>query len=193
MTWLDEVYSKSVEELYKDWDYHTWCTKVGWMEGPIRYACDWVKINFELGTEIADVACGNGQVGIGFNNNDYIIDGYDVNQKMIDTFEATNYRDIILHDMKEFPLPKKYKCITIIGAFNKSHLQSDTAKFFSDSLEKNGMMVASVSNHGNDDPLTAFGWRDQKYLDIISSEKVDSILTEDEGQQRHFMTVFKKR
>ena len=55
------------------------------------------------------------------------------------------------------------------------------------------MMIASVSNHGNDDPLTAFGWRDQKYLDIISSEKVDSILTEDEGQQRHFMTVFKKR
>jgi 2-polyprenyl-3-methyl-5-hydroxy-6-metoxy-1,4-benzoquinol methylase len=193
MSWLDDVLNTSVDELYKDWDYHTWCTKVGWMDGPISYACEWVEKNFEVGTEIADVACGNGQIGIRFNNNDYVIDGYDINAKMLDTFEATNYRDTTVHDMNESPLPKKYKCITVIGAFNKSHLQSGCAKMLYDSLQEGGMLIASVSDHDHEDPLTAFGWRNQEYLDIISEESVKSILTEDEGQQYHFMVVFKKK
>jgi len=193
-SWLDSVMDTSVDELYKDWDYNAWCKTVGWMEGPIAFANKWVTERFELGTEIADVACGNGQIGIGFNNSNFVIDGYDINPKMLDTFEATNYRDLFIHDMNEAPLPNLYKCITVIGAFNKSHLQSGSAKMLADSLTDDGMLIASVGplHTSGEDPLHAYGWRDQEYLEIVSETLINSMIIEDK-QQQHYMVAFRKK
>ena len=193
MTWLKDVLNKGIDELYEDWDYHKWCVEVGWMDGPIAYANNWVRENFEPGTEVADVACGNGQIGIGFDNNDYIIDGYDINSKMLETFEANNYHSTSLHDMNNNPLPRKYKCITVIGAFNKSHIHSSSAKMFAESLEDDGLLIASVSMIDKEDPLQMMGWRTQEHLEIVSEELVKSLVTPDEGQKYHVMAVFKKK
>lgn len=193
MTWLKNVLDVSVDELYKDWDYHKWCIEAGWMDGPIKYANNWVRENFETGTEMADVACGNGQIGIGFENDDYIIDGYDINSKMLDTFEATNYRSTTLHNMNDNSLPRKYKCITVIGAFNKSHINSGSAKMFAESLEDDGLLIASVSIVDKEDPLELMGWRTQEHLEIVSEELIKSLITPDEGQKYHIMAVFKKK
>jgi len=193
MTWLKNVLDISVDELYKDWDYHKWCVEAGWMDGPIAYTNKWVRENFEHGTQLADVACGNGQIGIGFGNTDYIIDGYDINPKMLSTFEANNYNSTTLHDMNSSALPQKYKCITVIGAFNKSHIHSSSAKMFAESLTEDGMLIASVSIVDNEDPLELMGWRSQQHLEIIFEEKIKSLLTPDEGQKYHIMTVFRKK
>jgi 2-polyprenyl-3-methyl-5-hydroxy-6-metoxy-1,4-benzoquinol methylase len=193
MSWLKNVLDISVDELYKDWDYNKWCIEAGWMDGPIAYANNWVRDNFEHGTEMADVACGNGQIGIGFNNKDYVIDGYDINPKMLNTFESVNYRSTTLHDMNNNPLPKKYRCITVIGAFNKSHIHSSSAKMFAESLEDDGLLIASVSIVDKEDPLQLMGWRDQTYLEIVSEEIIKSLVTIDEGQKYHVMTIFKKK
>lgn len=193
MTWLKNVLDISVDELYEDWDYHKWCIEAGWMNGPIKYANNWVRENFETGTEMADVACGNGQIGIGFENDDYIIDGYDINSKMLDTFEATNYRSTTLHNMNDNSLPRKYKCITVIGAFNKSHINSGSAKMFAESLEDDGLLIASVSIVDKEDPLELMGWRTQEHLEIVSEELIKSLITPDEGQKYHIMAVFKKK
>lgn len=193
MTWLKNVLDISVDELYEDWDYHKWCIEAGWMDGPIKYANNWVRENFETGTEMADVACGNGQIGIGFENDDYIIDGYDINSKMLDTFEATNYRSTSLHDMNNHSLPRKYKCITVIGAFNKSHINSGSAKMFAESLEDDGLLIASVSIVDKEDPLELMGWRTQEHLEIVSEERIKSLITPDEGQKYHIMAIFKRK
>jgi len=193
VTWLKNVLNISVDKLYEDWDYHKWCIEAGWMDGPIAYTNNWVRENFETGTEMADVACGNGQIGIGFENDDYIIDGYDINSKMLDTFEATNYRSTSLHDMNNHSLPRKYKCITVIGAFNKSHINSGSAKMFAESLEDDGLLIASVSIVDKEDPLELMGWRKQEHLEIVSEERIKSLITPDEGQKYHIMAIFKRK
>ena len=203
MTWLKNVLDISVDKLYEDWDYHKWCIEAGWMDGPIAYTNNWVSDNFKSGTEIADVACGNGQLGIGFSNrtanslgygnNEFVIDGYDINSKMLDTFEATNYRSTSLHDMNNHSLPRKYKCITVIGAFNKSHINSGSAKMFAESLEDDGLLIASVSIVDKEDPLELMGWRTQEHLEIVSEERIKSLITPDEGQKYHIMAIFKRK
>ena len=84
MTWLKNVLDISVDKLYEDWDYHKWCIEAGWMDGPIAYTNNWVSDNFKSGTEIADVACGNGQLGIGFSNRTANSLGYGNNEFVID-------------------------------------------------------------------------------------------------------------
>lgn len=112
---------------------------------------------------------------------------------MLDTFEATNYRSTTLHNMNDNSLPRKYKCITVIGAFNKSHINSGSAKMFAESLEDDGLLIASVSIVDKEDPLELMGWRTQEHLKIVSEELIKSLITPDEGQKYHIMAVFKKK
>ena len=64
---------------------------------------------------------------------------------------------------------------------------------FAESLTEDGMLIASVSIVDNEDPLELMGWRSQQHLEIIFEEKIKSLLTPDEGQKYHIMTVFRKK
>ncbi|MBI33505.1 MAG: hypothetical protein CMD98_06535 [Gammaproteobacteria bacterium] len=192
---VDELYGKSQSELYDGkifhigLDYNSWMKKVGWFEGPILWTSNWIRDNISLGTEIADVACGNGQIGLGLRNHDYIIDGYDLNPNMLQRFEATNYRDLFEHDMMENPLPRKYECITVIGAFNPSHLPVETLEMVRDSLTDDGKLVCTIS-----DGDFFKGWQNaqQKWLNLDSYDYIPSILIDGE-QSHHFMCVFSRK
>jgi len=190
--WLDEVYDKNNSELYDAWDnYHEQVIEgLGWKCHTI--AAKWIADNFPEGTEVADIGCGNGQVGLGLAEHDYKIDGYDLNLKMLERFIATNYRSISKHDITEKALPKKYKCITAIGVLTKGHVNSIAAEHLANSLTNNGLLFCSMSKHDGDWFYDG-GWNAQSYLDVVNITPVHSLTTPEGIKTYHNMVIWRKK
>jgi SAM-dependent methyltransferase len=189
--WLDEVYGKTNSELYDNWNnYHEQVIDgLGWKCHIL--ASQWIADNFAEGTEVADIGCGNGQVGIGLQAHDYKIDGYDINQPMLDRFIAKNYRSIQIHDITKAPLPKKYKCITAIGVLTIGHVDASASKNLADSLTNDGLLYCSMGKH-NVDWFFEGGWSSQKDLEVVKIEPIHSLTTPEGNKQYHNMITFKK-
>lgn len=189
--WLDEVYAKSNSELYDNWDNYNKqvIEELGWKCHTL--ASKWITNNFNAGTEVADIGCGNGQVGFGLVDQDYVIDGYDVNQRMLDRFIAKNYRSKQLHDITKAPLPKQYDCITAIGVLTQGHVDASASKNLADSLTDEGLLFCSMSLHDGN-WFVEGGWNSQKDLEVISTETVHSLTTPEGEKQYHNIIIWKK-
>ena len=189
--WLDEVYGKTNSELYDNWvNYNEQVIEdLGWKCHTL--ASEWIINNFKHGTEVADIGCGNGQVGFGIDQGSYLIDGYDVNQKMLDRFIAKNYRSKQLHDITQSPLPKQYDCITAVGVLTQGHVDASASKNLADSLTDEGLLFCSMSKH-NGDWFFDGGWDSQKNLEVVSIKHVHSLTTPEGEKQYHNIIVWKK-
>jgi len=190
--WLDEVYGKDNNQLYDEWDnYHEQVIEgLGWKCHTL--AAQWIANNFPEGTEVADIGCGNGQVGLGLAEHDYKIDGYDLNIKMLERFIATNYRTITKLDISKKALPKKYKCITAIGVLTKGHVDSSAAEHLANSLTDDGLLYCSMSKH-NGDWFYDGSWSSQKHLEVVTMEPVHSLTTPEGVKTYHNMIVWRKK
>jgi len=190
--WLDEVYAKTNSELYDNWDNYNEqvIEELGWKCHTL--ASEWIIANFSNGTEVADIGCGNGQVGFGINQGLYLIDGYDVNQQMLDRFIAKNYRSKQLHDITKAPLPKQYNCITAIGVLTQGHVDASASKNLADSLTNNGLLFCSMSLHDGD-WFVEGGWNSQQYLEVVSKETVHSLTTPEGEKQYHNIIILRKK
>jgi predicted TPR repeat methyltransferase len=189
--WLDEVYGKTNSELYDNWvNYNEQVIEeLGWKCHTL--ASEWIINNFKTGTEVADIGCGNGQVGFAINQGLYLIDGYDINQPMLDRFIAKNYRSTQIHDITKAPLPKKYKCITAIGVLTVGHVDAGSSKNLADSLTDDGLLYCSMAKH-NGDWYFDGGWSSQKDLEVVRIEPIHSLTTPTGHKQYHNMITFKK-
>ena len=190
--WLDEVYGKTNSELYDNWtNYHEQVIdELGWKCHTL--AAQWVADNFPEGTEVADIGCGNGQVGLGLQAHDYKIDGYDLNPNMIERFIATNYRSISVFDITKQPLPKQYKCITAIGVLTIGHVDASASRNLADSLTDDGLLYCSMGKH-DCDWFFEGGWNSQKDLEVVKIQPVHSLTTPEGEKQYHNMIVFRKK
>tara|TARA_B100000809_G_scaffold235005_1_gene252922 strand:- start:152 stop:739 length:588 start_codon:yes stop_codon:yes gene_type:complete len=189
--WLNEVYGKSNSELYDKWtDYHEQVIEgLGWKCHIL--GANWVIDNFPEGTEVGDIGCGNGQVGLGLINHKYLIDGYDLNQPMLNRFIAGNYRTTKKLDITKEPLPQKYKCLTAIGVLTKGHVDASASKNIADSLTDDGLLFCSMAKHDGDWYYDG-GWSSQHDLEVVSIIPVHSLTTPEGDKQYHNMITFKK-
>lgn len=183
-SWLDDVYEKTNSELYDEWkDYHQKViVEMGWQCA--KYAAEMIKHETNV---IADIGCGNGQVGLEAPHLRF--DGYDINQPMLDRFMADNYNEIHLHDITESPLPKQYDTITAIGVLTRGHVRADAAKNLADSLTPNGKIICSMPEEW----LENGGWNDQEYLVITDQVEIHSLTTETGYKQYHQMITWQRK
>lgn len=190
--WLDEVFKKSNSELYDKWkNYHNDVIgDRGWKCHIL--GAKWIIDNFPEGTEIGDIGCGNGQVGLELVDKDYIIDGYDLNQPMLDRFIADNYRDTKKLDITKEPLPQKYKCITAVGVLTYGHVDASASKNIADSLTDDGLLFCSMCIYPKD-WIVEGGWMEQQDLEVVSIEKIHSLTTPEGIKQFHNMVVWRKK
>jgi SAM-dependent methyltransferase len=189
--WLDEVYKKSNSELYDGWEnYHDEViNERGWKCHTL--ASNWIIDNFPEGTEVGDIGCGNGQVGLGLINHKYLIDGYDLNQPMLNRFVAGNYRTTKKLDITKEPLPQKYKCLTAIGVLTFGHVDASASKHIADSLTDDGLLYCSMCITPKDWIIEG-GWTKQTDLEVVSTEKVHSLTTPEGEKKYHNMVIWKK-
>jgi len=190
--WLDEVYKKDNNELYDKWkNYHKDVIgDRGWKCHIL--AAKWIIDNFPEGTEVGDIGCGNGQVGLELMNHKYLIDGYDLNQPMLDRFVTNNYRHTKKLDITKESLSKKYKCLTAMGVLTFGHVDASASKNIADSLTDDGLLFCSMCIYPADWIVTG-GWLDQQDLEVVSIEKTHSLTTPEGNKQFHNMVVWRKK
>ena len=180
MDWKVDVYQKNNNELYDAWDtYHLdIVVKMKWQCH--YYAANWIHTNVKLGSVIADVGCGNGQVGIALGHHEYILEGYDVNQAQLDRFKADNYSSVTQLDMNTSPLPTTCSTIVIIGAIAPHHIDGRGAKHIADSLATDGVVLATFPDTSKfDNWFQEAGWAEQPYLVFEQLEKIVGMTDED--------------
>lgn len=104
---------------------------------------------------ILDFGCGTGLIGeeLNYYSYDYILDGIDVSEKMIELANAKRiYNKIYNIDIYEedFPEEKKYNFIISSGVFLEGHVNFDIIDKLHTLLEKNGIILVTIRNSYKD-------------------------------------------
>ena len=112
---VQKYFGKTNSELYDNWDnYHEEIIN-GSEWRCHKNAAEWIMNTVDEADPIADLGAGNGEIGYELEQNahygkgPYIIDAYDMNQKMLDRFITESYRSKTLHNIYDGPMPTQYK------------------------------------------------------------------------------------
>jgi len=195
---VQKYFGKTNSELYDNWDnYHEEIIN-GSEWRCHKNASEWIMNTVDEADPIADLGAGNGEIGYELEQNahygkgPYIIDAYDMNQKMLDRFITESYRSKTLHNIYDGPLPTQYKYIVGTGVFTLDHIDAGASKNLADSLTEDGFLFAPMAYSYHDNYLETGGWFEQKDLEIyIVGKPYKSIVID--GQQEYHRDIILKR
>lgn len=195
---VQKYFGKTNSELYDNWDnYHEEIIN-GSEWRCHKNASEWIMNTVDEADPIADLGAGNGEIGYELEQNahygkgPYIIDAYDMNQKMLDRFITESYRSKTLHNIYDGPLPTQYKYIVGTGVFTLDHIDAKASKNLADSLTEDGLLFAPMPYSYHNNYLETGGWFEQKDLEIyIVGKPYKSIVID--GQQEYHRDIILKR
>lgn len=195
---VQKYFGKTNSELYDEWDnYHEEIIN-GSEWRCHKNASEWIMNTVDEADPIADLGAGNGEVGYELEQNahygkgPYIIDAYDMNQKMLDRFITESYRSKTLHNIYDGPMPTQYKYIVGTGVFTLDHIDAKASKNLADSLTEDGLLFAPMPYSYHNNYLETGGWFEQKDLEIyIVGKPYKSIVID--GQQEYHRDIILKR
>ena len=195
---VQKYFGKTNSELYDNWDnYHEEIIN-GSEWRCHKNASEWIMNTVDEADPIADLGAGNGEIGYELEQNahygkgPYIIDAYDMNQKMLDRFITESYRSKTLHNIYDGPMPTQYKYIVGTGVFTLDHIDAKASKNLADSLTEDGLLFAPMPYSYHNNYLETGGWFEQKDLEIyIVGKPYKSIVID--GQQEYHRDIILKR
>ena len=195
---VQKYFGKTNSELYDEWDnYHEEIIN-GSEWRCHKNASEWIMNTVDEADPIADLGAGNGEIGYELEQNahygkgPYIIDAYDMNQKMLDRFITESYRSKTLHNIYDGPMPTQYKYIVGTGVFTLDHIDAKASKNLADSLTEDGLLFAPMPYSYHNNYLETGGWFEQKDLEIyIVGKPYKSIVID--GQQEYHRDIILKR
>ena len=196
---VEKYFGKTNSELYDNWvNYHDEIIN-GSEWRCHKNAAEWIMNTVDEADPIADLGAGNGEIGHELKENPhygkgpYIIDAYDMNEKMLGRFITDYYRYKVKHNIYDSPLPEQYKYIVGTGVFTLDHVDAKASKNLADSLTEDGLLFGSMSYSYNGNFLESGGWLEQKDLEVyIISKEYKSIII-DGKQEYHRDIIFKRR
>ena len=195
---VEKYFGKTNSELYDNWvNYHDEIIN-GSEWRCHKNASEWIMNTVDEADPIADLGAGNGEIGYELEQNahygkgPYIIDAYDMNQKMLDRFITESYRSKTLHNIYDGPMPTQYKYIVGTGVFTLDHIDAKASKNLADSLTEDGLLFAPMPYSYHNNYLETGGWFEQKDLEIyIVGKPYKSIVID--GQQEYHRDIILKR
>ena len=195
---VEKYFGKTNSELYDNWvNYHDEIIN-GSEWRCHKNAAEWIMNTVDEADPIADLGAGNGEIGYELEQNahygkgPYIIDAYDMNQKMLDRFITESYRSKTLHNIYDGPMPTQYKYIVGTGVFTLDHIDAKASKNLADSLTEDGLLFAPMPYSYHNNYLETGGWFEQKDLEIyIVGKPYKSIVID--GQQEYHRDIILKR
>ena len=196
---INEFFGKTNGELYDSWDnYHDEIiNNKEWQCH--KHAATWIMNTVDEADPIADIGAGSGEIGYELRINPhvgkgpYIIDAYDMNQKMLDRFITDSYRSKTCHNIYDGPLPTQYKYIVGTGVFTLDHIDAKASENLANSLTEDGLLFGPMPYSYHDNYLETGGWLEQKHLEIyVVGKPYESIKIEGK-QEYHRDIIFKKK